>query len=81
MAGSKSKSKLGQFYRSLIAKGKKPIVALMALMRKIIVIANAKFIKKESVVNKLKLHTHYVGSWLVNFLGMKLAIVVVIYKI
>lgn len=42
MAASKSKGKLGEFYRSLIARGKKPIVALVALMRKIVVMANAK---------------------------------------
>ncbi len=42
MAASRTKGKLGQFYQSLIAKGKKPMVALTALMRKIIVIANAK---------------------------------------
>lgn len=42
MAASQSKGKLGEFYRMLIAKGKKPIVALVALMRKIVVMANAK---------------------------------------
>lgn len=42
MTASRSKGKLGEFYRSLIARGKKPMVAMTALMRKIIVIANAK---------------------------------------
>lgn len=42
MAARRSHSKLGSFYSSLIEKGKKPLVALGALMRKIIVIANAK---------------------------------------
>jgi transposase len=42
MAASKSKGALGEFYQRLIANGKKRIVAMVALMRKIIVIANAK---------------------------------------
>lgn len=42
MAASRSKSTIGEWYRNLIQKGKKPLVALVALMRKIIVIANAK---------------------------------------
>lgn len=42
MTASKSKGRLGEFYRSLIARGKKKMVALTALMRKIIVIANAR---------------------------------------
>ncbi|WP_341754331.1 transposase [Candidatus Tisiphia endosymbiont of Dioctria rufipes] len=42
MSAAKSKSKLGEYYRDLIARGKKPIVAITALMRKIIVIANAR---------------------------------------
>jgi hypothetical protein len=33
---------LAEVYRTLVARGKKPIVALTALMRKLIVIANAK---------------------------------------
>jgi transposase len=41
MAASRSHSPLGDWYRSLIARGKKPIVALVALARKIIVLANA----------------------------------------
>ena len=42
MAASKSHSKLPSFYTRLINAGKKKMVALVALMRKIIVIANAK---------------------------------------
>jgi transposase len=42
MAARNSKSHLKQYYESLIARGKKKMVALTALMRKIIVIANAK---------------------------------------
>lgn len=42
MAARKSNSKLKVFYENLINKGKKKMVALTALMRKIIVIANAR---------------------------------------
>jgi transposase len=42
LAASRSKSNLAKFYKKLIENGKKPIVALTAMMRKIIVIANAK---------------------------------------
>ena len=42
MAARNSKSQLATFYFDLIARGKKKMVALVALMRKIIVIANAK---------------------------------------
>lgn len=42
MSASRSKGRLGEFYRKLIARGKKPMVAITALMRKIVVIANAK---------------------------------------
>jgi transposase len=42
MAASQSKSILGIFYKNLLARGKKKMVALTALMRKIIVIANAR---------------------------------------
>jgi transposase len=42
MAAARSKDKLGEFYKKLIANGKKPMVALTALMRKILIIANAK---------------------------------------
>lgn len=42
MAARNSKSELKTFYESLIGRGKKKMVALTALMRKIIVIANAR---------------------------------------
>jgi transposase len=42
MTASRSNSKLGDFYKNLLKNGKKKMVALTALMRKIIVIANAK---------------------------------------
>ena len=42
MAARNSNSHLKEFYESLIARGKRKMVALTALMRKIIVIANAK---------------------------------------
>lgn len=42
MAARNSNSKLKTYYEGLIARGKKKMVALTALMRKIIVIANAK---------------------------------------
>jgi len=42
MAARNSNSQLKEFYENLIARGKKKMVALVALMRKIIVIANAK---------------------------------------
>lgn len=44
MTASRSKGRLGDFYRNLISKGKKKMVALTALMRKIVVIANAKLV-------------------------------------
>jgi transposase len=42
MAARNSKTELRDFYEKLIAKGKKKMVALTALMRKILVIANAR---------------------------------------
>lgn len=42
LTASRSKSRLGEFYTKLVAAGKKKMVALTALMRKILVIANAK---------------------------------------
>lgn len=42
MAAARSKSHLGEHYLALVARGKKKMVALMALMRKILVILNAK---------------------------------------
>lgn len=51
MAAGQSHSVLGDYYRSLLVRGKKKMVALTALMRKIIVIANAriKAIPRETV--------------------------------
>ena len=42
MAARNSKSNLKEFYLKLVNRGKKKMVALTALMRKIVVIANAK---------------------------------------
>ncbi len=42
MSAARSKSRLGEFYNKLVSSGKKKMVALTALMRKILVIANAK---------------------------------------
>lgn len=42
MTASRSKSSLGEFYTRLVSAGKKKMVAMTALMRKILVIANAK---------------------------------------
>lgn len=42
MTASQSKGRLGEYYRGMLNRGKKKMVALTALMRKIIVIANAK---------------------------------------
>lgn len=42
MTAARSKGKLGEFYRRLVAAGKKKMVALTALMRKLVVIANAR---------------------------------------
>jgi len=42
MTAARSKSRLGEFYMHLVAAGKKKMVALTALMRKILVIANAR---------------------------------------
>ena len=42
MAARRSNSELKKFYEEMIARGKKKMVALTALMRKIIVIANAR---------------------------------------
>jgi transposase len=44
MTASRSNSKLGEFYQRLVAAGKKKMVALTALMPKILVIANARLI-------------------------------------
>ena len=42
LVASRAKGRLADVYQRLLARGKKPIVAVTALMRKIIVIANAK---------------------------------------
>jgi len=42
MTASRSNSNLGDFYKKLVNSGKKKMVALTALMRKILVIANAR---------------------------------------
>lgn len=47
MAASRTKSALGAFYSALIGRGKKKMVVITALMRKIIVIANARL--KEAI--------------------------------
>ena len=54
MAAAHSKSKLGDAYRKLLERGKKKMVALTAIMRRIIVIANARvkemLLKQHSLV-------------------------------
>ena len=42
LSASRGTGKLAETYRSLVARGKKPIVAITAVMRKLIVISNAK---------------------------------------
>ena len=42
MTAARSKSNLGDFYKKLVDAGKKKMVALTALMRKILVIANVR---------------------------------------
>ena len=41
VSASRSKSSFGAFYRGLVARGKAPKVALVAVMRKLVVVANA----------------------------------------
>lgn len=50
MSAARSKSALGERYRKMVNGGKKKMVALVALMRKIIVIANARV--KEFLLSK-----------------------------
>ena len=54
MAARRSHSQFKDFYEQLIKRGKKKMVALVALMRKILVIANAKLkeIKKNEICIK-----------------------------
>ncbi len=54
MAARRANSPLKTFYENLIQKGKKKMVALTALMRKIIVIANAKIRDLKKINNILK---------------------------
>lgn len=56
MPARNSNSELKLFYQNLIARGKKKMVALTALMRKPIVIANAKIrdLLKQSEAIKIK---------------------------
>jgi transposase len=42
MAAAHSKSRFGDTYRNLIKRGKKKMVAMVAIMRKLIVVANAR---------------------------------------
>ena len=42
MGARRTKTSLAEFYERLVSAGKKKLVALVALMRKIIVIANAR---------------------------------------
>lgn len=42
LTAARSTSRLGDFYRGLVNRGKKKMVALVALMRKILVVANAR---------------------------------------
>jgi transposase len=53
MAASRSKSTLGAFYEGLINRGKKKMVAQTAVMRKIIVIANARLAELEKAQEPL----------------------------
>jgi transposase len=55
LTASRSKSKLGTFYNHLLSKGKKKMVALVALMRKILVVANAR-LREYHVLNTLNQH-------------------------
>lgn len=58
MSASKSKGRLGDYYRSLIARGKKKMVAMVALIRKILVIANAKLAEWYDMQNASLLQEH-----------------------
>ena len=53
MAASKSNSPLKLFYERLLANGKKKMVAQTAVMRKIIVMANAKLREYNSMKEKI----------------------------
>ncbi len=49
LSASRSKSSLGEFYQRLVENGKKKMVALVAVMRKIIVIANARLSQNRQI--------------------------------
>ncbi|MDR0773970.1 MAG: hypothetical protein LBE72_01400 [Rickettsia sp.] len=55
MAARNSNSELKAFYEKLINRGKKKMVAMVALMRKIIVIANAKLRDLTSFAQAIKI--------------------------
>ncbi|MFP3017792.1 MAG: hypothetical protein ACEY3E_02555 [Candidatus Tisiphia sp.] len=55
MAARNSNSELKVFYEKLINRGKKKMVAMVALMRKIIVIANAKLRDLTSSAQAIKI--------------------------
>lgn len=56
MAACRSNSELGEFYRRLVEAGKKKMVAIAALMRKIVVIANARV--RDAIAKQEKPITH-----------------------
>jgi transposase len=55
MTAAKHNQTLAAVYNKLVAAGKKPLVALTALMRKIIVIANARLRDTQNQDNKTEL--------------------------
>jgi transposase len=61
MSAAHSKSALGKVYSNMLERGKKKMVALVAIMRKIIVIANAKtrdsLVKQQVVKNAQKFNS------------------------
>jgi len=54
LTASRSNSLLGEFYKRLVNAGKKKMVAMVALMRKILVIANARLKEYEqfNIINQ-----------------------------
>lgn len=55
LTASRSNSLLGEFYKRLVNQGKKKMVAMVALMRKILVVANARLREYEQL-NSLNQH-------------------------
>ena len=53
LAASKAKGALSAFYERLVKRGKKPIVAITAIMRKLIVIANARLRDERKVATQV----------------------------